>query len=157
MSLLDDDDGLTELERSFVDAYMADERCNATEAMLKASPKLSRHSACVAASRMLQKPEVRAALKARVEGDPLIASRVERLRYLTRVLRGQEKDPRIVDGEVVELRVSAKDRMAAADMLAKAAGEYITPLFKDGDDESLTGMGIKEMFELYQKLGGGNG
>jgi phage terminase small subunit len=58
-----------------------------------------------------------------------IMSAQERLEYLTRIVRGDEKEivPNIVNGEVfeVEVPVSIKTRIDAIDKMNKMTGEYV--------------------------------
>jgi len=133
-----DEDGLTELERRFVEHYMGKARGNKSEAYrLAAWPnKITRKSSYQMGSIMANRPAVRAALKQAQEDDPLVATRVERLRFLTAVMRAKVRNQKLMStGEKASLRPDVRDRVAACEALSKALGDYL-PRKDDGEDMS---------------------
>lgn len=105
---------LTEKERRFVEAYMGKAIGNASEAARLAgysSPGELGH-------RLLKKVEIQAAIDKRQESDPLIATREERQRFWTAILRG----------EMAEAGFDTKDRLKASELLGKASGDYLERL-----------------------------
>jgi hypothetical protein len=56
---------LTLLQEKFIEAYLADNEKNAGEAYLKAGFKATKASSWTLSSRLLQKPEIKAAIEAR--------------------------------------------------------------------------------------------
>lgn len=137
------DGGCSAYELRFVEAYMGDAHCVGTRAVQLVSPDVQPNSAASMAYEMLRRPHVQRALRERSEHDPLVAGRLERLRWLTSVLRGEVTEVRTIitrmvkGGKHVTEQVSAPpsiaDRMAAAAALSKAAGEHLPKL--DGDDD----------------------
>lgn len=121
------DDQLTEKERRFCDAYMTVEAAgNGVKACRLAGYKGTDAVLATTAWRLLRKADIKAALDARLEYDPLIAGRVERLRLLSEIVRGNATDEKLdAQGGRIELRVSTKDRLAALKALAEAAGEHV--------------------------------
>jgi phage terminase small subunit len=119
------------------------------------SPDCTDASARQMASDMLRRPRVQSAMAARVEGDELVGGRIERLRYLTRVMRGEETEERVVQtkegAQVVQVRLSARDRMHACEMLAKAAGEHLPKAPGTNDGAGFAGMSVQQLFELATK------
>lgn len=157
------DDGCSAYELRFVEAYMGDAHCVGSVAVQLVSPDVQPNSARSMAYEMLRRPHVQKALRDRSEHDPLVAGRLERLRWLTRVLRGEVTEVRTVvqrkgkggvwTTEKVEAPPSIADRMAAARDLAKAAGEHL-PKLDGGDDvmsklmQLLHGATIPELMAL---------
>ena len=82
------------------------------------------------ASRLMANSNIAARLKELRDkmADETIMSAKERLRYLTRVINGTEKEKiaQIVDGEPIEVEVpiSVKNRLSALDLMNKMQGEY---------------------------------
>jgi hypothetical protein len=150
------DDGLSEFERRFVEAYMGDAHGVGSRAVKLISPDVTEGSARTMAYELLRRPLVRKALRERVEADPLVASRLERLRYLTRVVRGEEGEERFVcvgkSRRLKRIKVpdSTRDRMAACEMLAKAAGEHLPLLPGDDESRAAASMTMAELFALMQ-------
>lgn len=155
-----DDEGLSVYEHRFVEAYMGEAKGVGSVAVQMIGDATPRSAASIACE-LLQRPHVRKALRARMENDPLIAGRLERLRFLTRVLRGEEREVRTVftrkdkKGTVrtvkVETPPNISDRMAAAQALAKAAGEHLAPLEDGKDDQDLTRLTIQQLLGLAAK------
>lgn len=107
MPPMKDEDGLTPMQRKFVEAYCG----NATEAALAAgySPK----NVGPNADHILRNPKVKKALeeRARSQISPLIASRSDRQKFWTETMSNP--------------KVSMKDRLKASDLLARSEGDYI--------------------------------
>lgn len=101
---------LTEKERIFADEYI--KTTNATQSAIKAG--YAENSASVTGSKMLRKPKVRQYIDAVMNerSKNTIATADEVLGYLTRVMRGEEKD-------AFGLDVSVADRTKAAELLGK--------------------------------------
>ena len=173
MSAEDDDapsgvDELSLFELRFVEAYMGAANGVGSRAVELAGGTKNARSGSAIACEVLKRPRVKAALQERIECDPLVAGRLERLRFLSRVVRGEETEVRTVlsrrrrggpkdgkawDVELVKTPPSIADRMAAAAALAKAAGEHLA--LEKGDEDAaarlvakLASMSVAEMFEL---------
>ena len=101
---------LTEKERIFADEYI--KTTNATQSAIKAG--YAENSASVTGSKMLRKPKVRQYIDAVMNerSKDTIATADEVLEYLTRVVRGEEKD-------AFGLDVSVADKTKAAELLGK--------------------------------------
>lgn len=130
---------LTERQRRFIDYYI--QYGNGAKAAQKAgySPKNARTEAC----RLLKHPHVRQALEkqlGKVAGER-IADGKEILEFLTRIMRGEEKEIKkvVVKGEEVEMEEppSIQLRTKAAELLGKRL-----MLFSEKED------GGKEAFEV---------
>lgn len=85
---------LTAQQERFVEEYVIE--CNATQAAIKAG--YSKANAGKNADRLLKNPRIKAQLEKRMseKRDELIAKQDEVLRYLTRVMRRQEKETVVV-------------------------------------------------------------
>ena len=127
-------DGLSTKQRLFVDYYLQ-LKGNATQAALKAgySPK----SADVIAAENLGKPKIQAAIRRRTAEleSERTAKTQEILEYLAAVMRGEAEEEVVMNigtgkgftrPEKVKAQVSAKDRLKAAEMLAKVNGMFIS-------------------------------
>lgn len=101
---------LTKKERIFADEYV--KTTNGTQSAITAG--YSEKTASVTASKMLRKPKVRQYIDAIMDerSKDTIATADEVLEYLTRVVRGEEKD-------AFGLDVSVADKMKAAELLGK--------------------------------------
>lgn len=126
---------LNERQRNFVEFYI--QTGNATEAARRAgySTAWSRKIG----SRMLREPTIMAALDARLaqleSESKQIADTREILEFLTAVMRGNSSDEVAMNiglgrgatrAEKVSLKVSSKDRIRAAELLAKIHGMFIS-------------------------------
>lgn len=150
---MDEVDGLNEHERRFVEAYMGDANGIGARAVKIISPDVTDGSARQMAYDLLRRPHVRKALRERVESDPLVAGRLERLRFLTRVVRGEESEKRTRKGKngrtiKVDVPPSLYSRMQACDMLSKAAGEHLPVLPGDDDGKRASELTVAELFGL---------
>ena len=101
---------LTKKERIFADEYV--KTTNGTQSAITAG--YSEKTASVTASKMLRKPKVRQYIDAVMNerSKDTIATADEVLQYLTRVMKGEEKDQFGLD-------VSVADRTKAAELLGK--------------------------------------
>lgn len=101
---------LTKKERIFADEYV--KTTNGTQSAITAG--YSEKTASVTASKMLRKPKVRQYIDAIMDerSKDTIATSDEVLEYLTRVVRGEEKD-------AFGLDVSVADKTKAAELLGK--------------------------------------
>ena len=125
------EDGLNPRQKAFVDAYC---QCpNATQAAIKAgyAPKTAR----AAGSRLLTIKNVNAAISTRMRElqDKSIADTKEILQYMTSVMRGEQSDIVVMNigkgagvtaAEKVSTKVAEKERLKAAEMLAKVNGLF---------------------------------
>lgn len=101
---------LTKKERIFADEYV--KTTNGTQSAITAG--YSEKTASVTASKMLRKPKVRQYIDVIMDerSKDTIATADEVLEYLTRVVRGEEKD-------AFGLDVSVADKTKAAELLGK--------------------------------------
>lgn len=101
---------LTKKERMFADTYI--ETTNMTQSAIKAG--YSKRSAGVTGSRLLKKAKIKQYIEAVMEerSKSTIATADEVLQYLTRVMKGEEKDQFGLD-------VSVADKTKAAELLGK--------------------------------------
>ena len=127
-------DGLSVKQRLFVDYYIQT-KGNATQAALKAgySPK----TAYTIAAENLRKPQIQAAIHARTAEleNERTATTQEVLEYITAVMRGETTEEVVVNvgtgkgftqPEKVTAKVAAKERLKAAEMLAKVKGMFVS-------------------------------
>lgn len=136
---------MNEKQKRFCDEYLID--CNATQAAIRAgySPKTANEQG----SRLLANISIKAYIDEQLERlhNEKTADAREVLEYLTAVMRGEytEQVLRLAgDGvqEISGIDVSAKDRIKAAEMLAKRYGlltdkigvEMQTPVIICGED-----------------------
>lgn len=110
------------MRKKFADEYII---CgNATQAAIEAG--YSKRSAKQTGSRLLDQPEIKEYIAGRMKEfeEESIASQVEILQYLTRVIRDEETEEILVnvgnmEQEIRTVRVPAKDRIKAAELLGK--------------------------------------
>lgn len=125
-----DDAGLTVAQRRFLDAYVGDANFDPLKALELAgykSASRSRSANAQLASRILNQPQSRKYLAELSESDPLCMTRIERLRRLTRIARGEEVEQTldIETGAVRYRPAKVAEQLKAMDALGKAAGEGI--------------------------------
>lgn len=122
---------LTAKQQRFCDEYLIS--LNASEAAIKAG--YSKKTAGVIATENLQKPNIKAYIKQRMDEKEkeLIADQDEVLKYLTSVLRGESQSEEIVvegigdgcsEARTMQKAPSEKDRLKAAELLGKRYGLY---------------------------------
>lgn len=104
------DSELTLKVQRFIDALMGEAEGNGTKAARIAGFKGDNNTLATTAWQLRRKQEVRDAIEARLESDPLVLSRVKRLHLLSRMAEGKEGG-------------KPADRLAALKMLGVAAGE----------------------------------
>ena len=115
----------------------------ATRAYIDAGYKARGHSAEAAAARLLRKSEVTERIEALAEklAKTAIANADEIQTFLTSVLRGKDENGKDIteqqmtrDGTIVTLKASVRDRLKAAELLARARGLF-TQSSDAGDGE----------------------
>lgn len=123
---------LSEKQRRFVEAYMGESAGNATRAYRFAyGQQLDDNTAASSASALLRNPKVSEAVAERVRTDPLVASRHEIMRRLSRIVRGEDRaccELREVGGEMVKVLVAGSrvgDEIRAAELLLKIQGALV--------------------------------
>lgn len=131
---------LTAKQQRFCDEYLIS--LNASEAAIKAG--YSKKTAGVIATENLQKPNIKAYIKQRMDEKEkeLIADQDEVLKYLTSVLRGESQSEEIVvegigdgcsEARTMQKAPSEKDRLKAAELLGKRYGLYTDRVEADVD------------------------
>ena len=124
---------LNERQKLFVDYYI--QTGNATESAKKAG--YSERSAMALGCELLRNAKIQVAIATRLEQleSERIAKDKEVLEYITAVMRGETTEEVVVNvgtgkgftkAEKVRAQVSAKERLKAAEMLAKVKGMFIT-------------------------------
>ncbi len=139
---------LTEKQRRWAQAYPGEAKGNATRASEIAGYEGGPGVWAVQGYENLRNPKILAVLAAFLEGDPLTASRIEHQHFLTRVMRGEEKEMRFVRDEdgnpsFEPCPPSLRDRLAAQDQLAKLAGYHVqkvAPTNAAGEDAEVKAM-----------------
>ena len=124
-------DGLNAMQQAFVDAYCL---CpNASQAAIKAGYSVK--TAGSQANRLLKNGKVLGAITTRMKAmqDKTIADTKEILQYMTSVMRGEQSDIVVMNigkgngitaAEKVNTKVAEKERLRAAEMLAKVNGLF---------------------------------
>lgn len=113
---------MTEKMKIFAQQYLIDHDC--AKAYMLAYPNYKNPDAAFeAGQKLLQKADVRAF----VERESKIAGEDEVMAYLTSVMRGEEKDEIAIRTgkdcqEIAQIKPDTKDRMKAAELLAKRYG-----------------------------------
>ena len=115
---------LTIKQKKFADEYIISG--NASEAALKAGYKNE-----VSGRENLRKPTVKSYIDERMKKleEEAIADQAEVLKFLTRIMRDEEKEEVLVnignfEQEIQTMKVSAKDRIKAAELLGKRYGSW---------------------------------
>ena len=113
---------LTIKQKKFADEYIISG--NATQSAIKAG--YSEKTARFTGAENLTKPNIKKYIDKRMQKleDESIASQTEILQYLTRVIRDEETEETLVnignfEQEVRNVKLSAKDKMKAAELLGK--------------------------------------
>lgn len=104
---------LTEKQRQFVEAYMGEAGGNGTEAARLAGYSGTENTLAQVAHTNIRKPKIQAAIRERVQQDPLVADRRERQAFWTKILRGEEDE------------ASIKDRLQASKLLGKSQADFV--------------------------------
>lgn len=141
--------GLTVKERRFIEAYVGEAAGNGTRAAELAGYKGNTVTLGSVAAQNLRKHQIRAAVDRLLEQDPLVAGRVERLRRLTAVARGELMyETMNREGDVVRVCVHPREQLTALRLLGELAGDYRPP-DKNGPAHSFPpGLTIDELFAL---------
>ncbi len=124
---------LTEKQRRFVEAYMGEAKGNATEAARLAGYKGDYDTLRSVGSENLTKPAIRDAIDARVDNCPLVASRQDRLEFLTRVMLGQETDRMMTKEGPIDVEPAMRDRLKALELLGKIQGDFVQKVELKGE------------------------
>lgn len=146
---------MNEKQKRFCDEYLID--CNATQAAIRAgySPK----TAYAIGEQNLKKLELKAYIDEQLEQlhNKKTADAREVLEYLTAVMRGEHTEQvlRLAgDGvqEISNIDVSAKDRIKAAEMLAKRYGLLTDKISVQDDNEILVKVEYEDNPESEQNI-----
>lgn len=134
-------DKMTEKQKAFCDYYI--ETGNATEAAIKAG--YSKKTAKVIGSENLTKPYIKQYIDERLAKieDARIAKGEEVLQYLTKVMRGEEKDQFGLDA-------SLQDRTKAAELLGKRYRLFVD---KVESDSNVNLNSTKKLDSILEQLG----
>lgn len=131
---------LTVKQKRFCDYYV--ELGNATEAAIKAG--YSKKTARQIGTENLSKPYIKAYIDERLKilQDKRIAKQEEVLEYLTRAMRGEEKEEVVVieskgdfesKARIIKKQLSGKDRNKAAELLGKRYTLFTDKVDLEGD------------------------
>ena len=128
---------LTEKQRRFSDEYIISG--NATQAAISAG--YSKRTAKSVGSENLTKPDIRQYIDERLEQlqSEKIANQEEVLEYLSKVMRGEEKDQTVVfqgseyGSTIEDVQVANKDRIRAAELLGKRYSLWTDKVELDGN------------------------
>lgn len=146
---------MNEKQKRFCDEYLID--CNATQAAIRAgySPK----TAQVQSARLLSNVMVKAYIDEQLERlhNEKTADAREVLEYLTAVMRGEHTEQvlRLAGNgvqEISDINVSAKDRIKAAEMLAKRYGLLVDKVSVQDDSEILVKVEYEDNPESEQNI-----
>ena len=124
---------LNERQKRFVDYYL--QSSNATDSARKAG--YSTKNAMQIGCELLRNPKIQTAINTRLKEmeSERLAETQEILEYLTSVMRGQTEEEVVVnvgvgkgftEAQKVKAKVGAKERLKAAEMLAKVKGLFIS-------------------------------
>lgn len=120
---------LDPFDRRFAEAYAGLAAGNGCKAMELAGHEGDAAVRATLAWRKLRNVDIRAAIEAMVESDPLVPARQERLRIIGAIARGEVPDVRLTaTGERVELPTKASDILAACRDLSELAGERVVKI-----------------------------
>lgn len=118
---------LTIKQKKFADEYI--KTGNATQSAINAG--YSKKTCYSIGNENLKKPEIKSYIDERMKEleEEAIADQAEVLKYLTRVLRDEEREDVLVnvgnfEQEIQSMKVSAKDRIKAAELLGKRYGSW---------------------------------
>lgn len=121
-------------QKRFADEYLVD--CNATQAAIRAG--YSEKSAGRNADRMMKNDEIKKYIEEQLEHihNERTADAQEVIEYLTSVMRGQHKEQILQfvgDGmqKIIDIDVSAKERLRAAELLGKRYGMFTEKITAD--------------------------
>lgn len=129
---------MTEKQKRFADEYIID--LNATRAYKAAYPSVKKDEAAKAAgSRLLTDVNVKKYIDEQLKkiNDSKVAKSQEVMEYLSKVMRGEEKEETPIlcgDGyqKLIKKEVGAKDRIKAAELLGKRYSLFTDNVKLDG-------------------------
>lgn len=140
---------MTDKQKRFCDEYLID--CNGTRAYKAAYPSVKKdNTAAASAAALLRNPKVQKHIAAAAEKlhNEKTADAQEVLEYLTSVLRGGKEQVLrgVGQGEQVidTMQVGAKDRLKAAELLAKRYGLFT-------DNVNVSGEGVVQIVDDIPK------
>lgn len=137
---------LTIKQKKFADEYI--KTGNATQSAINAG--YSKKTARFTGAENLTKPNIKAYVDERMKklDEEAIADQSEILKYLTRIIRDEEREEVLVnvgnfEQERQEIKISAKDKIKAAELLGKRYGSWTdkvdmaleVPTIISGDDK----------------------
>ena len=132
-----------------MEAYLGDAAGVGTKAAEMAGYTGERHTLKCYAHQLLKRPEVRAAITALIEMDPLVPGRIERLRFLGEVMRGTRRGERLnAEGDVIAVGPSIAEQQRACEELARLAGDHQRVRDQEKPSSFPTGITVDELFEL---------
>ena len=144
---------MTEAQKRFADEYLID--LNATRAYRVAYPRVRKDAtAAVNGSKLLRNAKVLTYVEERMKEieDKAIAKQEEVLKYLTSLMRGEQKEETLIGrGEgyqsIDDIDVSAKDRIKAAELLGKRYSMWI-----DKKELKATFDGVTKLDKIIEQL-----
>ena len=144
---------MTEAQKRFADEYLID--LNATRAYRVAYPRVRKDAtAAVNGSKLLRNAKVLTYVEERMKEieDKAIAKQEEVLKYLTSLMRGEQKEETLIGrGEgyqsMDDIDVSAKDRIKAAELLGKRYSMWI-----DKKELKATFDGVTKLDKIIEQL-----
>lgn len=143
-------DALTEKQRRFCEAYAGEAAGNGVRACELAGYEGNKVTLASVAYENIRKPQIRAVLAAFQEQDPLVPSRIDALRDLGRIQRGEVSNWKMTGtGELVELPTTPEQMIAAIQELGKLRGDYVTKVANTnaaGDD--VEGLPLAQLLAL---------
>ncbi len=137
---------LTIKQKKFADEYI--KNGNSTQSAINAG--YSEKTAAEMGYENLRKPHIKAYIDGRMKEleEEAIADQSEILKYLTRIIRDEEREEVLVnvgnfEQEKQEIKISAKDKIRAAELLGKRYGSWTdkvdmtleVPTIISGDDK----------------------
>lgn len=148
----DEPEKLSILERRFCEAYAGECAGNGVRAAEVAGYSGSYGVLATTASRLLKKAEIREYLDSLIEHDPLAMKRIERVRQLSRIGRGEYTETKFnEEGKPYEVHPPAKDIIAAIKELGLLAGDYVTKVaHTDSKGEDVKSLSITELYAMAQ-------
>lgn len=141
---------LTIKQKKFADEYII--QGNATQSAINAG--YSKKTAGVMGAENLTKPNIKSYIGQRMQEleDQAIAKQEEVLKYLTSLMRGEQKEETLIGiGEgaqtIDDIAVSAKDRLKAAELLGKRYSLWV-----DKKEVKATFEGASKLDKIIEQL-----
>lgn len=116
---------LSEQQRKFVEYYMGEAKGVGVVAAELAGYRGNRKALTTRAMRLLRSPHIRAAIDARAAASPEVATREDRQRFWSAVMRGDPMPQMTPEGITVERPASVRDRLLAAKLLGQTQGDFV--------------------------------